>query len=81
MLFLFPRRLPATLRREAKKVVRQAEKEKAQETAGGEEGTEADGEAGVGAVDVGSGNPALEYFATLAKAERDEAEKPTLTSE
>lgn len=59
LLFLFPRNLPATLRREAKRVVRQ---------------TSRDSEKG------GQGRP-LEYFASLAKTKKIEADRPNLNSE
>ncbi|KAG0724071.1 Solute carrier organic anion transporter family member 3A1 [Chionoecetes opilio] len=67
LLFLFPRRLPGTLRREAKTVARLAEREKAQEAAA----------AGIGVAGVG-GSRGLEYFASLARNRREQRDKPTL---
>ncbi|XP_045122956.1 solute carrier organic anion transporter family member 74D-like [Portunus trituberculatus] len=69
LLFLFPRRLPGTLTREAKRVARLAEKEKAQEAAAAERGEERKGE-----------TRGLEYFASLAKVKKQEEEKPTLSN-
>ncbi|XP_063868487.1 solute carrier organic anion transporter family member 74D-like [Scylla paramamosain] len=71
LLFLFPRRLPGTLTREAKRVARQAEKEKAQEAAAVEGGMGGGG---------GGGTRGLEYFASLARVKKQEEEKPTLSN-
>lgn len=65
LLFLFPRRLPGTLNREAKKVARLAglAEKKAQEAAGTE-----------------GGNRGLEYFAALAKGKKEQRDEPTLSN-